>query len=174
MLRWLAGATLEDFLEILDRTAPAWTDDARRWRYRKAFWLAYHRKGYIRDAWIAVGLNAKRVLTRIHDSVQLSYADLEGAGSNDSLLLLRIGTLTIAEWSHVGACRLWKAGNPNKPSLYRHTYKKQETNRLPSEAVVHANAEAYLWQGRVSEYIRGQTGAVISQSDYTVRGANTG
>ena len=41
-------------------------------------------------------------------------------------LLMRIGNLTIAEWSHNGSLRIWHAGNADAPELYQADYSAWE------------------------------------------------
>ena len=48
-------------------------------------------------------------------------------GSNDQCaLLLRVGDLTILEWSHSGACRVWKHRDPKAPWLNKKYYNRTE------------------------------------------------
>lgn len=170
ILRWLVGATLEDFFHVLDRTAPG-TDGGRRWTYRRAFWGAYNKKRLISDAWIALGPSAKNLVRHGGASDVLKYGALEGASASDCLLLLRVGNLTIAEWSHVGACRIWRAMNKTKPELYKYRYYKSSiVNSSPDEAIRHAGAENGVWQQKVASYIRLHTGAEIREYDYKLRG----
>jgi hypothetical protein len=167
MLRWLVGSTLEDFFHVLDRTASTATAEGNRWQYRKQFWGAYHRKGYIRDAWVALGSSARDLLWRRRGTGLMRYADLQGATPNDCLLLLRIGTLTIAEWSHTGMCRFWKPGNRTAPPFYRSSYYKSEIYESePNEALSHHGAAIYGWQGRFADYIRAYANTSISLRDY--------
>src|SRR5262249_47889798 len=48
MFRWLAKGSLEQFLRVVDKTAPG-----HQWEHRRAFWSAYIERGYVRDAWVA-------------------------------------------------------------------------------------------------------------------------
>lgn len=170
ILRWLVGATLEDFFHVLDRTAPG-TEGGRRWTYRRAFWGAYNKKRLISDAWIALGPSAKDLIRRGGGSDVLKYGALEGAGASDCLLLLRIGNLTIAEWSHMGSCRIWHAASKTKPEMYRYRYTKSSiVYSSPDETVRHAGAENGVWQLKLASYIRTHTGADVRESDYKLRG----
>ena len=44
---------------------------------------------------------------------------LSGASPEQSVLLLRMSGVTIAEWSHNGSCRMWLDGNKDAPKLYQ-------------------------------------------------------
>lgn len=170
MLRWLVGTTLEDFFHVLDQTASAASAEGNRWRYRKAFWSAYHREGYIRDAWVAVGSNAKNVLWKRRGTSLMRYGELEGGTPNDCLLLLRIGSLTIGEWSHTGMCRFWSQLNKSAPAFYRDTYYKQHIyDSAPDEAYRHDSSASYGWQSRFADYIRGNTRAWVPLNGYLLR-----
>lgn len=170
ILRWLVGATLEDFFHVLDRTAPG-TEGGRRWTYRRAFWGAYNKKRLISDAWIALGPSAKDLVRRGGGSDVLKYGALEGAAASDCLLLLRVGNLTIAEWSHMGSCRIWHAASKTKPEMYRYRYTKSSiVYSSPDETVRHAGAERGVWQKEIADYIRTHTGADVRESDYKLRG----
>lgn len=169
MLRWLVGTTLADFFHVLDRTANPNSPEGSRWRFRKAFWGAYHRKGHIRDAWVAVGPHARELLLQHRKSGIVRYGELNGATMNDCLLLLRIGGLTIAEWSHLGTCRLWLSDNRRAPLLYRGSYDKRSIlSGAPDEAVQHHSSASYGWQSRISDYIRVHARATVSPHDYRV------
>lgn len=169
MLRWLVGTTLEDFFHILDRTASSASLEGNRWRYRKAFWGAYHRKGFIRDAWVAVGPAAGEILRQTRKRAALQYGQLRGATTNDCILLLRIGTMTIAEWSHTGACRFWRAGNRTAPPIYRHSYERDEiVGSQPDEAITHHGSANYNWQTRIADYLREETNAWLSRKEYAL------
>jgi hypothetical protein len=171
ILRWLVGATLDDFFHVLDRTAPG-TEGGRRWTYRKAFWGAYNKKRLISDAWIALGPSAKDLVRRGGASDVLRYGALEGATASDCLLLLRVGNLTIAEWSHMGSCRIWRAMNKSKPEMYRYRYTKAAiVNSSPDETVRHGGAQSGHWQLALATYVRHHTGAEVRASEYMPKGA---
>lgn len=173
ILRWLVGATLDDFFHVLDRTAPG-TEGGRRWTYRRAFWGVYNKKRLISDAWIALGPSAKDLVKRGGASDVLRYGALEGATASDCLLLLRVGNLTIAEWSHTGSCRIWQAMNKTKPVLYKYRYTKSAiVNSSPDETVRHGGAQAGRWQLAMATYIRHHTGALVRASDYMPRGTRS-
>ncbi len=115
MYGWLVGATLDVFFSILDRTAD------KIWFYRKAFWNAYYKKGHIRHVWAVLGRDAISIAKQMDDQ-KTTYGELSRSYTrNQSVLLLRIGDLVIAEWSHNGKCRIWKDTEQNQsviPRLY--------------------------------------------------------
>lgn len=166
MLRWLSEAMLEAFLAIVQRYA-----DADHWRYREAFWRAYLRAGYIRSVQIAFrtqAANEARQLGR-KDRRLLAFADLDGYGTlaNHAVLLLRIGDLVLAEWSHLGALRIWRGGHPRAPRLTARHFSGSELKADADLRVVH-HPQAQ-WQAKVADFIWRETGLRIPSSDYMPR-----
>lgn len=171
ILRWLVGATLEDFFHVLDKTAPG-TEQGRRWTYRKSFWRAFNRKRYITDAWIALGPGAKTLVRRSQANEVLKYGTLEGGSPEDCLLLLRIGNLTIVEWSHTGMCRFWLAANKTRPEFYKYRYYKSAiSSSHPDKSTRHAGAQTGHWQADFAAFIASNTGARVTRSEYMPKGS---
>jgi predicted outer membrane lipoprotein len=103
MFRWLVGESLDQFFAIIDQMALE-----HQWKYRKAFWKAYHEKGMLDEAWVALGPDAKFYAKRIFGN-NLSAGELDGGThGSQSVLIVRIKDLILAEWSHNGKCRAWK------------------------------------------------------------------
>ncbi|MBK6906521.1 MAG: hypothetical protein IPH08_05285 [Rhodocyclaceae bacterium] len=112
MLRWFAGETLAHFFNLLSRTA----DDI--WEYRKKFWTAYYQRGAISEAWFALGPIAQA----LGRQQKLQFGDLSRAAQNQSVLIMKLGSFIVAEWSHSGACRFWNENDRLAPGLYRKVY----------------------------------------------------
>src|SRR5690606_38115463 len=132
MLQWLISDTLNDFFDLLDITA-----FDRHWQVRKAFWQQYLDKGVVLDAWIVLGPEARGyglgLLNQVHD-----YGSLQGAEATQSVLLMRIDDLIIAEWSHNGRCRIWRQGiDHGAPELYKLSYKAWELRREAGAEFTH-------------------------------------
>lgn len=119
--RWLVQATVREFFSVVGKT----TNDPVQWRAREAFWLAYLDAGLISDAWFAFGRNAEARVKSMKQRDDTIRASKIVGGDHDpshSSLLMTIGDLRIAEWSHSGACRFWHVADPKAPLLYRPTY----------------------------------------------------
>jgi hypothetical protein len=103
--RWLARASLKVFFELIADYALD-----QHWKYREAFWSACLARGAIDDAWLALGANV-HASARARQGLGSAFGRLEGGGASgdQSVLLLRIGPLVIAEWSHNGSMRAWLA-----------------------------------------------------------------
>jgi hypothetical protein len=165
LLRWLVGASLEDFFRVLDRTAEA------HWKYRKAFWSAYLNRGAIDEAWVVLGPEAQRIVrTGFRKTVAAATLRLGlNVSANHSVLLMRIGGLTIAEWSHNGTCRIWLRGNKTAPRLYEQEYVRQELVNGCDWHQRHAGAPQGTWQESVADFIQYQTGISMARSVYMPR-----
>lgn len=125
--RWLARASLEVFFGLIaDHALDA------QWAYRQAFWSACLTKGAIDDAWLVLGANV-HASARARRELGSDFGLLEGSGllADQSVLLLRIGPLVLAEWSHNGSLRAWPAEKGPKLGRKDETYKPTEL-RQPS------------------------------------------
>jgi len=156
MRKWLTGVALEQFFVVVDQVA-----QEGMWRYRKAFWLAYYNIRAIDDAWVLFGPAAQAYARQAFGKTQ-SYGILEKSGnvmSDHSVLLMRIGKLTIADWSHSGKCHIWLDGNPKSPKLYRARYGRYDVvEGSDNGGRIHAGSENGRWQADVESYIQKATG----------------
>lgn len=159
MKRWLVEDSLAFFLELLSATADP------MWKYRKEFWEKYLEMGVIAEAWPVLGPKAKLKASRA--KTQVRHGCLINAARQQSVLLLKIGDLIIAEWSHNGACRIWtretEASRSNAPLLGRYEYDGKDDLRTDcEERIFHASSEKYGWQTKLAEVIRNHTGISIN------------
>jgi hypothetical protein len=164
LLRWLVKASLDDFFRVLDETA-----QDSHWKYRKAFWSAYLRRGVIRDAWVVLGPKAADLVKKEFDSPG-GAGKLPTTGSQ-SVLLMRIDTLTIAEWSHNGQCWIWRDGQKGAPKLYEAEY-AADNLRGPSRSKAGTRHDGSLdgrWQASIAKVIADETGIQVARSDYMPR-----
>ena len=167
ILRWLVKRSLDQFLDVVDNLALD-----HQWKYRRAFWTAYYKRDVISDAWVAFAAageaEVKRIARRIGDDSWLSIGKLTGSGdSNHAVLILRIGDLIIADFSHNGKCRIWKARGASAPKPYQHEYARLDLmNSSADWDFVHHSSDHYHWQAEVADKIRQQAGCSLSQRDY--------
>lgn len=159
--RWLTGATLEAFVRLIERVA-----EEGHWKYRKAFWMAYYRTGHVLDAWVVLGPEAER-LSRGIDALKGQSSELKKPPlSNHSVLLLRIGNLVIADWSHNGKCRIWREGDRQAPLLYRRGYEASDLRVGAKFEITHHSSSTGGWQGKIHDQIRDLTGIRLPSSSY--------
>lgn len=169
MTRWLAQATLEQFLQVVDRIA-----QRHQWEYRRAFWGAYVEKNAVRDSWVAFASDGARIATQIAattgDKMMRRFANLSGASPDHAVLILRIGDLVVADWSHNGKLRIWRHNNKHAPRLYLPAYRADELRIGSDFDIPHTQAVTGGWQEKAEAYIRKYTtGVRLSPVEYTPR-----
>lgn len=168
ILNWLTGDTLRGFMKLLQRTA----DEI--WQYRQKFWMAYYEKGYIDEAWIALGDYAWLAAQRLKmDEKGMGCARLEsGATSDQSVLLLKIGDLVFTEWSHNGSLRAYLDGSPQAPQLYQSSYHGADLRSSASmdfhdglnmrPELTHSHSGKGTWQRKARDFIRRHSNVHLS------------
>ncbi len=170
---WLVERALAQFLDVVDDLTRD-ADMKHQWKYRRAFWMAYYKKDVISDAWVAFAANganqARQIAKRQDDASWLSFGQMQGSGDpNHAVLILKIGDLTIADFSHNGKCRLWNKGNESMPKPYEKFYDRSDFMSAADHEEIHSNSPGYLWQGRVAAKIASWTNVRISQTEYVPR-----
>lgn len=164
MLRWMVSASLEDFFALIARRA-----QENHWRYRKAFWSAYLKGGHIAHAWVILGENAELEARRRWQGAIPAHGRLPGGDPDHCVLLLQIGTVVIAEWSHNGTCRVWLHSDRRCPKFYRPQYLHRELRSNAGYEQQHHGNIHYTWQQKLASVIRHETGISVTQSQYRVR-----
>lgn len=167
LLRWLTKASVYQFFDIVDRTA-----DENMWKYRRAFWTSYLEAGYIEQAWVVFGANgqklAKQAARQSEDRGLMSFGKLNGGGGRSpdhAALVMKIGDVTIAEWSHNGRYNIWNKRDKLAPKLFQISYDPDELRGAPIEKS-HIGAERYYWQSNVAADIRNATGLITPTSSW--------
>lgn len=163
MVRWLAQATLEQFLKVVDKVAAA-----HQWEYRRAFWNAYVAKGWVSNAWVAFGNSgaavARQIATESGDNLMRRFASLSGASPDQAVLLLQIGDLLIADWSHDGKLRIWRRGNVDAPKFDQPSYVATQLRTGSDFDIAHLPPDG--WQSKAESYIRRFTGLRLSTLEF--------
>lgn len=155
--RWLVQKTVREFFKIVAAT----TDRQDQWKQRTDFWLSYLDAGYISDAWFAFGSMAERQAQRFIDQEDgLSFGRISGQGADasSSALLLELGDLTIAEWSHNGMSRFWKAGSQKAPRLYQEVYFSAVLRSMDAATGYDPLSHQGTWQYKFARRIYERTG----------------
>lgn len=119
--RWLSIEYLDLFIRIIEDTA-----EDRQFKPRKDFWLKYFEKDAVSDITLILASDAGRIARRkraeLENGEHMQWATLSNSLQNQSVLLMRIGDLIIAEWSHSGAIRFWNARSQNAPRFHEGDY----------------------------------------------------
>lgn len=162
--RWLTRIALEQFFEVVDQVA-----EAGHWMYRRPFWMSYYRMNVIDDAWVLFGPQARHLAKSVLQELS-SFGRLDRPRlANHSIILMRIGGLTIAEVSHTGKCRIWIDGNKRAPRLYHMHYDLNEIEHIPDFDQIHNNSDRLYWQNAVEKFIRDRTGIRPHTTDWHPR-----
>jgi hypothetical protein len=156
---WLNNDDMDLFFKVIELSSD------ERWEERKKFWFKYFDNNYIDNVWPILGsvakayakdnlqnhLSSKSIsMAKADDPMQVPFGSLYNASRYQSVLLLRIGNITIAEWSHEGACRIWKQNNNNKPKFYKSGYHGSIDLKSPSDVWL---AHTSSWQNRLEQAI---------------------
>lgn len=168
--RWLAGVSLRQFLDVVDKVAVE-----RMWKYRRAFWEAVLRAGLISDAWVVFDGTGETVARRVFGD-RLPFGRLgKGVQSGQAVLMMKMGRSLVAEWSHNGRCIIWRdAASRDAPSLFQPGYDPAELRYVvpgdvlhgPVFVVSHTSPETYNWQYKVAKCIHETTGLFLDEADY--------
>ncbi|OCW57067.1 EH signature domain-containing protein [Hoeflea olei] len=173
--RWLTKQSIDHFLEVVDRVALD-----RMWRWRRKFWNAvFETRGQdgqsiVEEAYVVfddVGYDRARQMG-IEDLTVGRF--LRGGGNvqaGQSVLLLRIGRMVIAEWSHNGRVRIWSdAKRDGAPRLYQKSYSAAELKSgrsyYPDWERAHMSPETLSWQDAVADKLYDLIRIRIPQSRY--------
>ena len=108
------------FIKIIEETAVD-----RQFNPRKRFWLRYFEKGVISDLTLVLASDANAFAQRTRgqsaESEYMKWASLN-ALPDQSVLLMRLGDLVLAEWRRDGAMRFWKADSRSAPQFHLKDY----------------------------------------------------
>jgi EH_Signature domain len=165
--RWLSIEYLDLFIKIIETTAVD-----RQFKPRKSFWLKYFEKDKISDVTLILASEAdkaaRKMQRQLGDAEHMQWAKLGQALSNQSVLLMRLGDLVIAEWSHSGAIRFWKSRDGRAPEFHLQEYTGPQlrngsltvrsTSGERNSIIHHENGE---WMNSASDTIHHYTGVAI-------------
>lgn len=166
--RWLSVEYLELFMKIIDATAVD-----RMWKDRRAFWLGYFAGGYVSDVTLILASDANRMAHQLKSDMEaghyMKWSRLSGAGSDQSVLLMQIGDMTIADWSHAGAMRFWRTRDSHAPAHSRTEYLARNLRQYsirvltsPSETLdAIRHVPPGQWQRRAAYAIKHYTGVSV-------------
>lgn len=171
--KWLVEQVLDQFFVLLKDTA-----FDKHWRYREAFWRAFHDEGLIDDICFVLGGNAAMRLRKVSKDPILvkTTGTLVGAQSDQSVLILRLPGVTIAEWSHNGSCHMWLDGMDGAPVLREKEYHVNQVRRrypYPIEygaySQRHDGSATGRWQDAIALWLRKNTDLKIDRELYFPR-----
>ena len=171
MRKWLSCAGLKAFFDVIANHA----EDS--FIYRRAFWNAYLEAEKIDDSWLALGANVHAEAQGIRE-LGGYFARLRGATSNQSVLLIKIGPIIFAEWSHSGSLRAWPEEWKNAPNIGLPEYQKDDlTDKClafpdgpdgakQGKGLWHTGSESGRWQTIAAELIARRCGIRLGPRDW--------
>jgi hypothetical protein len=168
--KWLVKVALDQFLEVIDQTVAI---ERHQWRYRRAFWMAYFEADLISEAHVMFGQtgfdHARQVFGHEVPCARLRTAGKQ-VSKDHAVLLLRIGRVVVADWSHNGRCAIWKEDAQNVPTFDKTLYHSSDVDADRADwNVRHAGADTYSWQHEVRDYIHRRTGMKPSPESFKVK-----
>jgi hypothetical protein len=173
--KWLTEIALKQFFDIVDKIAPP-----GHWAYRRAFWSAVEKEDCINDAWVVFekhGASAARQMFGPNIDFGTFDTRAKKVLRGHAVLLLRIGTLVVVEWSHTGTCRIWDENSGRRPpELSQPVYTPDELQREMSQAgptgqgvFGHHGSSSYHWQSQIAAFLKERRNIHIAKSSYELR-----
>lgn len=184
MRSWLAVASLETFFALISET-----NNDPQWQYRREFWRACLRKmpsHQPAEVWVILGPGMATRAKSVKDLAN-GYGRLEASsqGSEQAVLLIRLGNIVLSEWSNVGPVRAWQIGDPRCPALYRTQYESRDLRAkcldfpdhpirgkggaFDGAGLWHRDPQGYLWQGCAAAFLQNHTQLRLKPKDYELK-----
>jgi hypothetical protein len=177
---WLTEQSLRQFLDVVDKIAPD-----HMWKYRRAFWQAWHQAELLQNAWVVFG-DGGAVEARQAFGPSVQFGKFKSGGrkqilAGHAVLLLDFGPCVVADWSHNGRCNIWKKSDRTRPTnlnapaytsdeiMRRVPKDDSESNLNKHDIFSHHGSENYVWQNRVAERLDQLIGRRVPPSEYQVR-----
>lgn len=164
LMRWLTAASVFQFFDIIDRSLARDPAARKMWAYRRRFWTAYlngeEGAPQIEEAWVAFGDDGAWLAERMareNRETALAFGRHEEPtkDAKHAALIVRIGDLVIADWSHNAKCNFWRRGERGQPELYRSRYPAGSLYSAPTQHS-HASPATYSWQKSFAQIIEGR------------------
>ena len=150
ILKWLTGATVEVFFDIVTEA-----DHSHMWSDRKNLWVELFKEGRISQAWFALsepGADIARRFNQEREGASLAFARNESRGSPDRmkcLLIMNVDDRWVVEGSHSFPTWVFPPGNLSTLTPYEERYTCEKIRHLRGpeqpERLVHSNN----WRNRV-------------------------
>ncbi len=170
--KWLSGATLKQFFEIISDSKGI---EGEKWEYRRAFWMAYYDSDLIDDAWVIFDKKYYNdAKNKLDENIRFGTVSTV---KNRASLIIKIGSFIFSEWSDEGKCRAWNENDRRAPTLYKETYSESELKQISltikngyaQDGIRHWGSEIYGWQGDVSNFIYENIGISMPSFKYQLR-----
>jgi len=170
--KWLSGAVLEQFFEIISESQGK---HGEKWKYRKAFWMAYYNSDLIEDVWVILEKKYyNEAKNRLEESISFGSVS---SNDNRAAIIIKIGSFIFSEWSDVGKCRAWNENDRQAPALYKNLYSEYELKAMSliikdanyTDGLSHQGSERYTWQKTLSTFIYENIGVSMPSYKYELK-----
>jgi hypothetical protein len=168
---WLTADSFRMFFDVVDGVMPHFSK--RMWDERRAYWTRYLDAEVISEAWVVLGSSiateADRVANETREQAYRDYGLLssgEGRSPEHAALIMKIGDLVVADWSHNGSWNIWRENDPKKPQFYKTKanrpkisytdYSPRELMRAPYYSGAHYAGGS--WKYKIDAIILHETG----------------
>jgi len=152
MLRWLTGASIRVFLDVVSEV-----ESSHMWEPRRKFWLDLYERKWIKDAWAAF-CPAGEWVARRREAPGATPAGrwfgsqmVGGSRADTSLLILELDRCVVVEGSHNYKVHVFRKGQQATPRLHQNRYDCEAIRFLPRVAAI---SHLPGWEDRVREAIR--------------------
>ena len=123
ILKWLAGATIQVFFDIVTQA-----DRSHMWSDRKRLWMDLIDENRISEAWFALSEDGSTIADRLyreHDETPLAYARNRSRSSQDRrkcLLIMNVQGRWVVEGSHIFPTWVFPPGDVSVLTPYESSY----------------------------------------------------
>ena len=155
ILKWLAGATIQVFFDIVTRA-----DRTHMWSDRKRLWMDLFDDGLITQAWFALSDAGTRVAARLQreqDEIPLAFGQNRSSSSQDRnkcLLIINVQGRWVVEGSHSFPTWVFPSGDSEALVPYEDSYTCDQFRRIEGpgrpERIVHLGD----WRNKVLTALR--------------------
>ena len=142
ILRWLVGATIKVFFNIVTEA-----DKTHMWDDRKSLWIYLYEENRITEAWFALSPPGEEIADRFSrekEKERLAFARNESTNSQDRnkcLLIMRVDGQWVVEGSHNFATRVFPPGDLSKLKPYENSYTCEQIRSISraerADVIVH-------------------------------------
>ena len=128
--KWHIFQSIQLFFKIIEEVVMD-GEQNHQFPKRREFWLKYFLRGWVSEAWVILGTKGVKEALGYKSSgdevfSNLTWGKLSSAKNDQCVLLMKIGNMTVVEWSHSGACRVWKSDDLNAPKFNNKAYVGEE------------------------------------------------
>lgn len=129
--KWQVFRSITLFFKIIEQVVES--EHKHQFPIRRDFWLNYFNQGLVTDAWVILGPSAQSLMRQLSKQADgdyrvLKFGKLKDGTSGQCALLIKLGDITVVEFSHNGRMRVW---GPEQRAVTSSTRVLQLLDRVP-------------------------------------------